>query len=129
MKMADEERVYNVPLRRKFLNTPKYRRAKKAVNALREFISRHLKVEQVKIDNTVNQQIWKNGIKNPPHHIKVIAKKTDDTTAVVEPVNPPKKKEKKKVKEALIKKEEESIEEKVDNKESEGKENSEKQQK
>ncbi len=126
--MADDERIYNVPLRRKFLNTPKYRRAKKAVNALREFISRHLKVEIVKIDNTVNQQIWKNGIKNPPHHIKVIAKKTDDTTAVVEPVNPPKKREKKKVKEALIKKEE-SIEEKVENKESEGNKESEKQQK
>ena len=33
------EREYNIPLRRKFLNTPKYKRSKKAIKTVREFIS------------------------------------------------------------------------------------------
>jgi ribosomal protein L31E len=35
------ERTYNVPLRREYLKVPRYRRAKKAVTALKEFVSKH----------------------------------------------------------------------------------------
>ncbi len=69
------ERVYNIPLRREWLKAPKYKRAKKAVTALREFIIKHMKAEDVKIGKHLNLNIWKHGIKNPPHHIKVRAVK------------------------------------------------------
>ncbi|NOZ80150.1 MAG: hypothetical protein GXP63_00635 [DPANN group archaeon] len=83
--MADDKDVdvsYNVPLRKSFLRTPKYKRAKKAIAALKEFIRRHQKVEEVKIGKHANEKIWANGIKNPPHHIKVHAVKEDNIALV-----------------------------------------------
>ena len=86
------ERTYNVPLRRTWLYTPRYRRAKRAVNALREFMARHMKAEfeNIKVGKYANLEIWKNGIKNPPHHIKVDAKKDDKGIVTVEIVGAPK---------------------------------------
>ena len=36
------ERTYNVPLRKEWLKVPKYKRAKKAVTALRQFLVKHM---------------------------------------------------------------------------------------
>ena len=76
--MAEEKelkRVYNVPLRREFLKTPKWKRTKKAVKALKEFLAKHMKadINNVLIGKNLNEHVWKNGIKNPPHHVKVEA--------------------------------------------------------
>ena len=71
------ERTYNVPLRRKWVNVPKHRRAKKAVFALREFLKKHMKSDDVKLGKYVNELLWKHGMKNPPHHVKVTAVKDD----------------------------------------------------
>ncbi len=76
------ERVYNVPLRREFLKVPKYKRAKKAVIALREFLIRHMKSENIIIGREVNEYIWTKGIENPPHHVKIVAKKEEDKVFV-----------------------------------------------
>ncbi len=76
------ERMYNVPLRKEFLKVPKYKRAKKAVTALREFLIRHMKSENIIIGKDVNEYIWDKGIENPPHHVKIIAKKEDDKVFV-----------------------------------------------
>lgn len=72
------ERIYNIPLRREFLKVPKYKRSKKAVKAVREFLTKHMKSEDVIIDNSINMAIWHNGGENPPHHIKVVAKKDNE---------------------------------------------------
>jgi large subunit ribosomal protein L31e len=71
------ERVYNIPLRRKFLKAPRYKRTNRAVTALREFIIRHMKSDDIRIGKQLNQELWKNGIKNPPHHVKVTLIKED----------------------------------------------------
>lgn len=76
------EREYTVPLKRGVLNVPHYRRAKKAVRVLKEFLAKHMKVEgrdlkKVKIDLHLNNEIWFRGIKKPMNKIKVIAKKID----------------------------------------------------
>ena len=75
------ERTYNVPLRKGFQKAPKYRRAKKAINVLREFLAKHMKSEDVRIGRHANLKLWERGIKNPPHHVKVNA--TRDTEGVV----------------------------------------------
>ncbi len=77
------ERVYNVPLRRQWLKVPRYKRAKKAVNALREFLAKHMKsdINNIRIEKYANLKLWERGIKNPPHHIKVVARK--DNEAIV----------------------------------------------
>ncbi|MBI2669219.1 60S ribosomal protein L31 [Candidatus Woesearchaeota archaeon] len=78
------ERTYTVPLRREFLKAPQYRRAKKAVTALKQFLEKHMKSKNVKLGNEVNLELWKHGIKNPPHHVKVTATKNEKGEVTVE---------------------------------------------
>lgn len=72
--MSNEiKRTYNVQLRREYLKVPRYERSKKAMKALKLFIQKHMKVEEkdLNIGKFLNEEIWKHGIKNPPHHIKI----------------------------------------------------------
>ncbi len=69
------ERTYTVPLRKEFLKVPYWKRTKKAVTALRQFLVKHMKSENVKLDNKLNLHVWKHGGRNPPHHVKVTATK------------------------------------------------------
>lgn len=71
--MAKLERDYIVPLRRKYANTPRYKRSKKAVTVLREFLVRHLKTENVKIGQYLNEFVWARGIRHPPSKVAVHA--------------------------------------------------------
>jgi large subunit ribosomal protein L31e len=94
------ERVYNVPLRREFLKVASWKRTKKATKALKEFISKHMKSDNVNLGKFVNKELWKHGIKNPPHHVKISAKKNDKGRVDVElaelPANAKRKLEKQK---------------------------------
>lgn len=69
------ERTYNVPLRREYQKAPRWMRTKKAVVGLRQFLSKHMKSEKILLSTPLNNELWKHGIKNPPHHIKVTAVK------------------------------------------------------
>jgi ribosomal protein L31E len=76
------EREYIVPMRKGFMNVPHYRRAKKAVKTLKEFMVKHMNIRdgdtrKVKVNIHLNNEIWFRGIRNPLHKIKVIAKKID----------------------------------------------------
>ncbi len=82
--MAKLERTYNIPLRKDFLRTPRYKRAKKAMSALRIFLQKHMKSDNIKISKQLNESLWNHGIKNPPHHIKVNVVKEDDGTVRAE---------------------------------------------
>jgi len=80
---ADLERIYVVPLRRGFLKVPEYKRSKKAVKTLKEFLAKHMKVPgrdltKVKIDKYLNNEIWFRGIRKPLHKVKVRARKIGD---------------------------------------------------
>jgi len=105
------ERVYNVPLRREFQKVPKYKRAKKAVTALRYFLKRHMKADSIKIGKHLNEKIWVRGIKNPPHHVKISVVKDDKGVVKAELVGKPifeeePKEDKKKAKATDVTKEE-----------------------
>ena len=71
--MAKIEREYVVPLRRGFAETPRYKRAKKAVTLLKEYLARHTKADEIKIGQHLNEALWARGIKHPPGHVKVTA--------------------------------------------------------
>lgn len=75
--MADLKREYIVPLRRKIKTAPIWRRSKKAVSVLKDFMRQHMKAENVVICAELNEYIWKNGSKNPPGKVEVVALKTD----------------------------------------------------
>ena len=70
-------RVYTVPLRNAF-EAPPYRRAKIAIRIIKEFTVRHMKAEQVKIKEDVNERIWARGIKKPPRRIKLEMERDED---------------------------------------------------
>ncbi len=117
------ERTYNVPLRKGFINTPKYKRAKKAVNTLKIFLKRHMKSEDVKIGKYLNLKLWERGIKNPPHHVLVNVVKDDKGKVSAELVGAPvdKKAEEKKGKKETKKTEEKKLPEKTEAKPAEKK--------
>ena len=75
-----EERLYTVPLGRT-RDYPKYKRTKKAITLLKEFLMRHMKPEVedfLRIDPELNEYIWNRGIKNPPRKVKIKVTKTED---------------------------------------------------
>ncbi len=71
------ERTYTIPLRKGWLKAPRYRRAKKAVNTVKEFLVRHMKSEDVRLGTHLNLEIWKHGMQNPPSRVKVNVSKND----------------------------------------------------
>lgn len=76
-KIEKLERTYVIPLRREWLKAPKYKRAKRAVSALRTFLVRHMKSEDIRLGTSVNLEIWKHGIKCPPGKVKVNVSRDD----------------------------------------------------
>ena len=75
--MAVLERTYVVPLRREWLKVSRYKRAKKAVTAVRQFLGKHIKSENVLVGTSINKEVWKHGIRNPPSRIKLTAIKDE----------------------------------------------------
>ncbi len=65
------ERTYTIPLRREFLKVPKYKRAKKATVAVKQFLSKHMKSDDVRVGTGVNEKVWGHGMRNPPSKVKV----------------------------------------------------------
>jgi len=62
--MADEK-IFTIPLRKEFSKKPIYRRAKKAVTCVKEFITQHLKTKDVRIGPHLNEKIWERGRRHP----------------------------------------------------------------
>jgi len=88
------EREYIVPLRKRCLRTPRYRRVPKAVKELKIFIARHMQLRdkdlnKVKLDKYLNEEMWFRGIRKPLAKIKVKAKKFDSGIVRVELVDIP----------------------------------------
>ena len=81
-KVEPLSRVYVVPLRRAF-EAPKYRRTKVAIRLIREFTTRHMKANEVKIEEAVNEHLWKQGIGNPPRRIRLEMERDDEGVVTV----------------------------------------------
>ncbi|MBI3035741.1 60S ribosomal protein L31 [Candidatus Woesearchaeota archaeon] len=105
------ERVYSIPLRMETLKVPPFKKANKAAKTVREFISKHMKSDDVSLGKYLNLKIWKHGAKNPPHHVKVNAAKDDKGRVFVELVGAPKEEPKVEEKKKRAKKEEKVVKE------------------
>ncbi|MHA1377514.1 MAG: 50S ribosomal protein L31e [Candidatus Helarchaeota archaeon] len=75
-----EERFYTIPLGRVTI-AKRYKRAKRAIKLVREFLIRHFKAEGLKIEPELNEYIWSRGIEKPPRRVKVRA--TKDSLGIV----------------------------------------------
>jgi len=79
-----EERIYTIPFRKAWA-TPRGKRIPHVVRMLRNFVQRHMKTEDIKISNEVNQQLWSRGRKKPPRQIKVRLVKDKEGKVIVYP--------------------------------------------
>jgi len=71
------ERVYTINLGKVWLSVDTHR-ATRAINMIKEFARRHMKVEDIKIEEDLAQQIWARGARSPPRKIRVRMTKTDE---------------------------------------------------
>ena len=77
-----DEKFYTVNLRDVWM-APRIKRAPKAVKIVKEFVKRRMKVDDVKISNAVNEEIWKRSIKKTPRKIKIRAVKDKEGQVIV----------------------------------------------
>ncbi|MFH1802683.1 MAG: 50S ribosomal protein L31e [archaeon] len=80
-------REYIIPLRSEWRKGANYKRAGRAIKAIKKFIARHMKVPErdvskVKLDQWLNQEVWFKGKKKPPAKLKVRATKEGDIVRV-----------------------------------------------
>jgi large subunit ribosomal protein L31e len=50
---------------------------------IKEFAKKHMKSEEIKIDQDLNRQIWKRGKTNPPRKVRVKMVKDEDGMVIV----------------------------------------------
>jgi len=76
---TDDERLYTIPLRMAH-RVPRTKRAERAVQEVRAYVSRHMKAEldKVWLDGPVNEALWARSIQKPPPRIRVKAVKFED---------------------------------------------------
>ena len=82
-----KERIYTIPLGRALVRPPT-KRAPRAMTLIREFVTRHMKLDvsaqaeeekgelpTLSISNAVNEKVWSRSIKKPPRKIRIRATK------------------------------------------------------
>lgn len=72
-----KEQIYIIPLRA-VQHTPRWERGKRAMKAIRDFLARHMKSEDIKLDQNINEAVWERGSHKPPSRIRVRAMKFED---------------------------------------------------
>jgi large subunit ribosomal protein L31e len=90
-----EERIYTIPLGKASVRPPK-KRAPRAIQMIRAFVTKHMKLEmkveeeeekeelpKLLISQEVNEKIWGRGIEKPPKKIRVRAAKDKDGNVTV----------------------------------------------
>ena len=90
-----EERTYTIPLGKALVRPPK-KRAPRAMQMIKAFITKHMKLEMrveeeeekeelptLIISKEVNEKIWETGIEKPPRKIRVRAAKDKDGNVTV----------------------------------------------
>ena len=90
-----EERIYTIPLARALVRPPK-KRAPRAMQMIRAFITKHMKLEmrvaveeekgelpKLVISNDVNEKVWSRSIEKPPRKIRVRAAKDKEGNVTV----------------------------------------------
>jgi len=75
-------RVYTINLGKAWI-TPQYKRTDRVINMIKEFAKKHMKSEEIKIDQDLNRQIWRRGKTNPPRKVRVKMVKDEDGMVIV----------------------------------------------
>jgi len=73
-----EEKIMTFSLRKRAVETPKWRRSRDTMSILRRDLERLSKGKKVKIDSKVSEHVWSRGQKAPKMSLKLRIKKADD---------------------------------------------------
>jgi len=89
-----EERIYTIPLSKAWIAPPN-KRAPRAVRIIRNFVTRHMKLEarmegeeekepkRLVISTEVNEKVWRRSIEKPPRKIRIRAAKDREGNVTV----------------------------------------------
>ena len=72
-----QERIYIIPLR-DVRRMPRWKRSNGAIKDIRNYLAKHMKSEDVKLDKSINEKVWAQGSSKPPSKIRVRAMKMED---------------------------------------------------
>lgn len=75
-------RVYTINLGKAWI-TPAHKRTDRVVNMIREFAEKHMKSNEIKLDQDLNRQLWSRGKTNPPRKVRVKMVREEDGTVTV----------------------------------------------
>jgi large subunit ribosomal protein L31e len=75
-------RVYTINLGKAWIS-PQHRRTDRVINMIREFATKHMKSEEIKLEQDLNRQIWSRGKTNPPRKVRVKMVKGEDGVVTV----------------------------------------------
>src|SRR6185503_20025275 len=75
-------RVYTINLGRAWL-TPEHKRTDRVINMIREFATKHMKSDEIKLEQDLNRQIWSRGKTHPPRKVRVKMVKDEDGVVTV----------------------------------------------
>ena len=70
------EKVFVIPLRQAF-RAPRTKRARRAMELVRMFLSKHLKSKEVIVGTSINETVWSRGMEKVPRRVRVHAEKDD----------------------------------------------------
>jgi len=72
------ERIFTINLRKATLNTPRWKKSKRSVAIIREFLKKHMKTDEIRIGKSITEKIWESGNQNPPNKIRIRAIETEE---------------------------------------------------
>lgn len=79
---SQQERIYTVNFRKAWI-TPEYKRTNRVVSMLREFAEKHMKTDDIKIDQYLNKYLWQHGKRNPPRKVRIRMARDETDTVVI----------------------------------------------
>jgi large subunit ribosomal protein L31e len=77
-------RIYTIPLDI-VMASPRHKRAKRAISAIKEFAVKNMKSEEIKIEPELNLTLWNRGIRNPPKRVTVKMERDEDGVVTISP--------------------------------------------
>jgi large subunit ribosomal protein L31e len=77
-----EEHIYTIPLKQAWI-APIKKRSPRAMNVLKDFLRKHMKIDDFVISQEVNERIWSRGIEGAPRKIRVRAVKDKEGVITV----------------------------------------------
>lgn len=72
-----KEQIYIIPLK-VTKGLPRWKRGNRAIKEIKEYLTHHMKSEDIKLDKSINERIWERGIEKPPSKIRIRAMKFED---------------------------------------------------